>query len=135
MGDSQAAASFEEHAEEVATEGYDFILAAPRARLALVRGQPDFAATLVPRFDDHHIKTWFALPTATARLDALAAARNRDAVENEAPQFLTPGVYLEPFALRALGTVREDEDLITRAISGFEAMDLDWYADQTRALL
>ena len=134
-GDSKAAESFEEHAEEVATEGYDFILAAPRARLALVRGESDQAATLVPPFDDQHIKTWFALPTATARLDALAAACDRDALEHEAPQFLHAGVYLEPFALRALGIVREDEELITRAIMRFDAMELDWHAARTRALL
>jgi hypothetical protein len=134
-GDSQGATSVEGRAEEVATEGYDFILAAPRARLALVRGEADLAARLVPPFDDQHIKTWFALPTATARLDALAAARYRDALEHEAPQFLRPGIYLEPFALRALGLVREDEDLITRAIERFDAMKLDWHADQTRALL
>ena len=48
---------------------------------------------------------------------------------------MRPGMYLEPFALRALGIVREDDELITRALDRFEVMRLDWHAAQTRVLL
>jgi hypothetical protein len=90
---------------------------------------------LVPPFDEHQLQTWFALPIATARLDALAAARDLERLEREAPRFMRPGMYMEPFALRALGIVREDDELITRALDRFEVMRLDWHAAQTRALL
>ena len=43
--------------------------------------------------------------------------------------------YLEPFALRALGIVCEDERLIAQALERFEAMQLEWHAAQTRAAL
>ena len=56
-------------------------------------------------------------------------------VEDEAPRFLQQGTYFEPFALRALGVVRDDEDLIRQALERFEALKLDWHAEQTRALL
>ena len=35
---------------------------------------------------------------------------------------------------RALGLVEEDETLLERAIERFEAMSLDWHADETRKL-
>jgi class 3 adenylate cyclase len=136
-GNAEAAASFEERGEEVATEGYDFILAAPRAQLALLRGDSDSALALTRPFDEFAgtVQTWFALQAATARLDALAAAKDRRNLEREAEPLLRPETYLEPFALRALGIVREDEQLIARAIERFDAMQLDWYAAQTRTLL
>jgi hypothetical protein len=44
-------------------------------------------------------------------------------------------MYMEPFALRALGVVREDEEMISRAVERFDALALGWHAAQTRALL
>jgi hypothetical protein len=44
-------------------------------------------------------------------------------------------MYMEPFALRALGVVREDEEMISRAAERFDALALGWYAAQTRVLL
>jgi class 3 adenylate cyclase len=93
------------------------------------------AVALVPPFDEYQLQTWFALPIAAVRLDALAAARDRDRLEREAPRFMRPGMYMEPFALRALGIVREDDDLIRLALDRFEVMRLDWHAAQTRVLL
>jgi hypothetical protein len=48
---------------------------------------------------------------------------------------LQADTYLEPFALRALGLVREDANLIERAAGRFDAFGLDWHAAHTRALL
>ena len=75
------------------------------------------------------------LAPVAARLDALAALDRRETVEGDAPSLLRPGTYLEPFALRALGVVREDEALIEQALSRFEALGLDWHTAETRKLL
>jgi hypothetical protein len=77
----------------------------------------------------------FYLGSQTALLDGLAAIRDRQRVEEATQRLLVPGTYLEPFALRALGVVREDETLIEQAFERFEAMGLDWYASETRKLI
>jgi class 3 adenylate cyclase len=132
-GDPDVAEALEAQADDVALEGYDFVLGAPRARLALARGEVDAALALVG--PGEHFRVGFALPNAAARLDVLMAARDRESLEREAPPYLRPGTYVEPFALRALGVVREDEELIRQAAARFDAMRLEWHAGQTRALL
>jgi hypothetical protein len=62
--------------------------------------------------------------TATGRL-----------VEECAPPLLVPGSYIEPFALRALGRVRNDADLVERAAARFADVGLEWHARATHALL
>ena len=56
-------------------------------------------------------------------------------VEHEATRLMKPGTYLEPFALRALGIVREDGSLVERAAERFAELGLDWHAARTRELL
>jgi len=68
-------------------------------------------------------------------MDAFAALRDRRRVEEDAPPLLQAGTYIEPFALRALGIVREDETLVGQASDRLRAMRLDWHADQTPALI
>jgi hypothetical protein len=51
-----------------------------------------------------------------------------------APPLLRPATYLEPFALRGLGVVREKTTLIEEAASHFERIGLDWHAAETRTL-
>jgi hypothetical protein len=53
----------------------------------------------------------------------------------QAPRFLLPKTYLEPFALRALGIVRDDRALIDQALERFRTLELDWHAAQTEALI
>ncbi|HEU5277770.1 MAG TPA: adenylate/guanylate cyclase domain-containing protein [Gaiellaceae bacterium] len=134
-GDTDAADHYERRAHEVMTEGYEAVVAAPLAQLALVRGKVEEALAIVPPFDEYELQTWFALPIAATRMDALAAARDRARLEREAPLLLRRGMYMEPFALRALGVVREDAELLARAVERFSALSLDWHAEQTRALL
>jgi class 3 adenylate cyclase len=67
--------------------------------------------------------------------DALAELGERERVEDEAARLSRPGTLLEPFALRALGRVRGDTQLIGRAIERFEALRLHWHAEQARGLL
>jgi class 3 adenylate cyclase/tetratricopeptide (TPR) repeat protein len=134
-GDEDAARRYEHRAKEVATEGYEFVLAAPRTWLALLRGEVEDVDSLIGPLDLSHGQSWFALPSAVARLDALAAANARSSVEREAATVLRAGTYLEPFALRALGIVRGDEALIEQAGDRFDAIGLAWHAEQARKLV
>ena len=116
-------------------EGYGHVLDTPRLRLALVRGELERAERLVaePLPERGWHRGWLMLSTHAARLDALAALRRRADVETWPPA--PSGTYLEPFQLRALGAVREDDDLISEAVARFEALGLDWHAAESRALL
>jgi hypothetical protein len=106
-----------------------------RIRLALVRGDLDQVERLLAESEAPRktlIRSTKLAPVA-ARLDALAALGKQEQLEAEAPGLLRPGTYLEPFALRALGIVREDECLLDEAATRFEAMGLHWHAGETRA--
>jgi DNA-binding SARP family transcriptional activator len=134
LGDEQEAARLEELADSLGIEEYGRVFDT-RIRLALLRHDRDAVKRLL-RASERPRKslirsTKFA--PAAARLDALAALGVGERVEVEAQQFLRPGTYLEPFALRALGTVRGDGSLIDDAVAKFEAMGLAWYADETRS--
>jgi len=135
QGDDGRARELEERAREVETTGYDVVLSAPKVRLALLRGEIDHVDLLPPPLGEYGAQTWFALAAISARIDALAELGDRDRIEQEAPDLAQPNTYLEPFALRALGRVRGDQQLLERAAELFGAMGLDWHAGQTRALL
>ena len=112
------------------------MLAGPRARLALLRGEIEDVDSLIGPVDLGEGRIWFSLQSAAARLDVLATARRRAEAEREASPFLSHGSgYLEPFALRTLGIVRDDEAMVEQAVVIFEAMGLDWYAAETRKLV
>jgi len=134
-GEPETARRYERRAQEVAPEGYESMLAAPRARLALLRGELDSIDSVIGPLDLAEGRIWFELQNAATRLDVLAAAREREKLEREAPPFLGRPSYLEPFALRALGIVREDEGMVERAHVAFEAMGLRWFAEETRRLV
>jgi hypothetical protein len=133
-GDEETSRHYERRAEDVVTEGYDAVLAAPRTWLALLRSEMENVVPL-GQSDLARMQHEYALPTAAARLDALAALRERELVEHDAPRLVQPGTYLEPFALRALGAVREDESLIEQAADRFNAIGLNWHAEQSRRFL
>ena len=65
----------------------------------------------------------------------MAMLRQGERLELHAPQLAQPGTYLEPFALRALGIVRADDALVSRAGELFAALGLDWHGAQTAALV
>jgi len=73
-------------------------------------------------------QSWFILPAAAARLDALAIIGTPANIEQA---FAPPKSYVEPFAHRALGVAREDDALVAHADALFRALGLDWPADQT----
>jgi hypothetical protein len=131
-GDHDEARRLEQSADSLGIEGYGLTLDAPRVRLALLRGDLE----TVERFLAVPVKTMILarVPSLAARLDGLAALGDGERLETEAPPLLRPGTYLEPFALRALGLARGDDKMVERALERFEALGLDWYARQTRAL-
>ena len=104
----------------------------PRIRLALTRDDLEEVERLVA---GGHSSQAFYLGSQTALLDGLAAVRDRKRLEAEAEALLQPGTYLEPFVLRALGLVREDEKLVEQALRSFEALGLEWHAEETRQLV
>jgi hypothetical protein len=98
-------------------------------RLALLRGDLESAERILaenPEVD------FFDVDYPAARLDALAAVGDRAGVEAEAPRALEFGGYVEPFAVRALGLVREEPELLDRAAARFEELGLGWRAAETR---
>jgi hypothetical protein len=133
LGEADEARRLERAEAELGMDGYEMYLDPLRARLALIRGDLDALRGLLGKMELWHWPTHGHLVGVTTRLDTLVALERVDEVEESAPRLLQPGTYLEPFALRALGRVRGDPGLVTRAIERFEAIGLDWHAAQTRA--
>jgi class 3 adenylate cyclase len=133
IGDEEEAVRLEQAGERLAMTGYGTVLDTPRLRLALHRND---LATVESLLGEPAVRmsNWFYLSAMAAHLDALAALCERERVEAEAAAALRPGTYLEPFALRALGVVREDGALVERAAQRFEAFGLRWHAVETRSL-
>ncbi|TML32030.1 MAG: hypothetical protein E6G24_11180 [Actinobacteria bacterium] len=131
-GEAEESQRLEGRAEEASFEGFGLTLDGPRIRLALTRDDLEEVERLVA---GGHSSQAFYLGSQTALLDGLAAVRDRKRLEAEAEALLQPGTYLEPFVLRALGLAREDEKLVEQALSSFEALGLEWHADETRKLV
>jgi hypothetical protein len=135
LGEDAEARRLESRADELGMEGFGPVLSGPRVQLALLREERERVRTLLDEPVAPRGRNWYFLASMAARLDALWALGHRDRLDAEAPPHLGPGTYLEPFALRALGVVHEDESLVARAAACFEAMGLGWHAGRTRALL
>ena len=105
-----------------------------RVRLAIARG--DIAVVEELAYDEDWLQrqTWFTLPASATRLDALAVVGSVADVEQAAGRVGRPGSYLHAFALRALGIVRDDEELLGRAEEAFRAMRVTGHAAQTETL-
>jgi len=133
-GDEDEARRLERQSERHHMEGYGMVTGGPRLQLALQRGDLDRVRALL---EEAWVRrtTWFHVSSLATRLDALAAIRDRDRLESEATRIATGSRYLEPFALRALGLVRGDEQLVERAAERFAALGLDWHSARTRDLL
>jgi class 3 adenylate cyclase len=133
-GEEHEARRLEEQAAVHAMQGYGTVIGAPRQQLALHRGDTDAAATLLGEPAVRRT-TWFFMSSLATHFDALAALGETARMEAETRRYLQPGSYLEPFALRALGAVRQDRTLVERAADRFEALGLAWHAARTRASL
>jgi MalT-like TPR region len=131
-GDQDEAGRLESKAQGLGMEGgrwYQGWFEPPRIRLAMARNDLGALAEAMPAEFD-----WEWEPVSTF-LDALAALGDRERIEAEVPNWLHPGTFAEPFALRALGIARGDRALLQQALERFEATDLAWHAEQTRRLL
>jgi DNA-binding SARP family transcriptional activator len=112
---------------------------APRLRLALARNDRARAEALLEALLED--RGWYSrghgtsLATLTTLVDGLSALADRPLVEERVAPLLGRSAYLEPFALRALGVAREDEDLVRQACARFEQLGLEWHAARTAALL
>jgi class 3 adenylate cyclase/tetratricopeptide (TPR) repeat protein len=126
-GDEAEARRLEVKADAIGMEGYRMWFEPPRIRLALARNELTQLERLVA------LEPMEIEPPA-AFFDALVALGDSRRIEAEAPKRLKPGTYAEPFALRALGVARGDRKLLHEAATRFQAMGLDWHADQTRKL-
>ena len=130
-GDDDTARRLERRADDIGMLGYGRSLSAPRLALALLRRELSTVKRLVDDPIAEH--PCFTLATTVTRLDALAALRDGERAEKEARPLLRPGTYLEPFALRTLGLVRESQELLEQAATHFDAAGLSWHAEHTRA--
>jgi tetratricopeptide (TPR) repeat protein len=130
-GDTERSAELEALADDLHLEGHGVATMVPRARLAIARGRVDQLERLFTDFDWRTRQSWFILPAAATRLDALAILGTATDIEQA---FAPPASYVEPFAIRALGVARDDEALIAEADRRFRALGLDWHADQTARL-
>ena len=134
LGNDEETERLEAKADPLAMSGYGTVLDTPRLRLALHRGDLTGVESLLGE-PAVRASNWFYLSSMAAHLDGLAALGERERVEQEAARTLHRETYLEPFALRALALVRQDEPLLEQAAECFEAFGLEWHAARTRALL
>jgi hypothetical protein len=134
QGRTDRARELEAAAEELENVGYGATLATPRARIALLREELDHLGELLADEDWLQRQTWFSLPAAATRLDAAAVLGSEADIESAAARLSRPRSYLEPFAVRARGIVRDDEELLARADALFRGLGLDWHAGQTDEL-
>lgn len=133
LGRQLDARRLEERADALGFEGYETVLGTLRMRLALHRGDVDAVEKHLAEPLPEQGQNWYLLSAVAARLDALAALGDRDRVESEAEPLARAGTYLEPFALRALGTVRDDPDLLARATACFATLGLRGHCERAPA--
>lgn len=134
LGDGNASRALERRAALLDMTGLDLVVRAPRIRLALARGDHSQLAELLASPVDPR-SPWYKAADTAALLDGLIALGDRDRIEQRARALLHEGTYYEPFALRALGAARNDDELLSRADHRFRELGLDWHAAQTDALL
>jgi hypothetical protein len=133
MGDEAGSLALDTEAQALASEGYELILRAPRIRLALARGDLDAVEGLLVAPNVGRGSMWSYANDVAAYLDGLAAVGDPERVEREAPAYVELPSALEPFALRALGMVRRDAELLVRAADRFAELDFDRQGSVTRA--
>ena len=130
LGDHEHARRLRRSAEALGMEGYRFEV--DRVDLAMALGELDRVKEIVASWRPGG---FLEFDGVAVWLDALMALGRRGEIEREAPPFLKPGSYLEPFVLRALGYARRDEDLVHQAVRLFGEIGMSWHAAETGRLL
>ena len=133
LGNEIRAADLERDGLRLAGEGYESYLSGVRLRIALQRGDRRAAEVLI-ELPVERALVWGPSIFA-ARLDAFVALGRHDRIESEAPELAQAGTTVEPFALRALGVARGDDELLARADERFAVLGLDWDRAQAERLL
>jgi class 3 adenylate cyclase/tetratricopeptide (TPR) repeat protein len=132
-GEVGEAARLLARSESLGIVGYEGFLSDISMALAIARGDREELRRVV---DSAELRFW--TPGASERwavlFDGLAMLGERERIEADAPQWIRPSSYAAPFAVRALGVVRRDPELLADAIARFEGMGLDWHAEQTRQM-
>ena len=128
-----AASELERDSYRLAGEGHETYLSGPRIRIALARGDRSALDSLV-ELPVERALVW-GPGIFAARLDAFTALGMRERIEREAPDLVQAGTTVEPFALRALGFARGDDDLLARADELFAPLGMEWHRAQTARLL
>lgn len=129
LRDEAEAQRLERAGADLRMEGYAFLAPRMRLEIAMARGELAEVERLADTWKPQGLDDMTGLGT---RLDAFVMLDRRDAIKEEAPPLAAGGTYVEPFALRALGWAREDDDTILRAVALFEEMGLSWHAGQTK---
>ena len=133
LGDESRAAELERDGLRLTGEGYETYLSGARLRIALERGDRPSAESLI-ELPVERALVW-GPGIFAARLDGFIALGRHDLIEREAPELAQQGTTVEPFALRALGVARYDDDLLARADARFAELGLEWHRAQTERLL
>jgi hypothetical protein len=133
-GDAAEADRLEGKADAIGMQGFSAYLDGARLWLALARNDLPALRRLVDS-DEPVVFLPDRFDRPAALLDALIALGDNARIEADAPAWLRPGTYVEPFALRALGIARKDEQLVDEAAARFAEMGLQWHAAETRKLL
>jgi class 3 adenylate cyclase/tetratricopeptide (TPR) repeat protein len=133
IGDESRASELERDSSRLAGEGHETYLSGPRIRIALLRGDRSAMEALV-ELPVERALVW-GPGIFAARMDALVALGRHDRIESEAPALVQAETTVEPFALRALGAARRDDELLARADERFVALGFEWHRAQTESLL
>ena len=131
LGDEPEARRLEQAAYATGMTGYGFATDSTRISLALALRDLDKAREIVEQLDPELLEVW-SVRVRASLFDAFIAFGERDRIEAEAPEWMERPGYARPFALRALGLIREDEALVEHAAQNFESLGLAWHAQQTR---
>jgi tetratricopeptide (TPR) repeat protein len=135
LGDQEEARALEREAVSIQPEGYDVILQGPRIRLALAQGDLEAVRDLSDHANIGRRHLWTYAGTVAAYLDAVAALRDLDRAERDAPQFLGSRSVLEAFAMRTLGVVRADRSLLEEAAALFARLGFEQQSANTRSVM
>jgi len=133
-GDPEEADRLAAKAESIGMVGYGMMHSSKRLRVAIARHDLAEVRQVVDSIRPEwlHPAAW---ELRAALFDGLMLLDDRDRLETETAAWLDGPTYEVPFAVRALGVVRDDHALLADAVDRFEAMGLSWHAQETRELL
>ena len=132
-GDLDEAARLRTAADSLDMKGYARIDVAD-ARFALAMGDPHRARDALARHD-HEVLVSLGPSAITTYLELLVRLGEAGKVEELGTRMAEAGAYFRPFALWALGQVRDDPRMVMEAAALFDTLTLHWHAGQARASL